>query len=233
MLATHPETFEIMNKNNVDLFHGTKVSTLPSIMKYGLNSFDSLNQRDVTVSTGEKFSRGRGRPFISLTNDLDTAIDYSSLDASNQEIQPFGVVIGMSSEDIKHLKNRSINTACIELAVLDDIPIEYIKTISVPESKVQFVRKLINNDRIIVTPMDLDVDKRFYGWNEEELHFSEEIFNEIMEGKKQYEQVFEKKDIREIAEERNKTGILSVYEKIKNMIKDKGINKDNGKDSRS
>lgn len=136
----------------------------------------------------------------------------------------------MSSKDIKNLKNRSINTDCIELAVLDNIPIEYIKTIFVPETKVEFVRRLINNDKIVVAPMEIDVDKRFYGWDESQLLFSEEIFKETMEKKEQLESTFKKEDIKKLAEERKKSGIVSIYEKIKSFINSRG--KNNGKDSR-
>ncbi len=231
MLATYPETFDIMNKNHIDLFHGTKISALPTIMRDGLGSFDSLRQKGTTVLTGEEYSRKRGRPFISVTNDLDTAIDYSSLSVSGQKVQPFGIVIGMSSEDIKHLRHRSIKTDCIELAVFDNIPIEYIKMLAVPEDKVEFVRKLINNERIAVTPMELDVNKRFYGWDDlDQLIISEEAYIERMNDKKESKLTIGKDDMKELAEGRHKSGILRMYNKIKNMIISRG--KDNGKDSR-
>jgi len=36
LLATNPETFEMIDKNNINLFHGTNANALPNILKYGL-----------------------------------------------------------------------------------------------------------------------------------------------------------------------------------------------------
>lgn len=51
VLATYPETFEVLSENNIDLFHGTNINALPDILKYGMNSLQELSNKGITVST--------------------------------------------------------------------------------------------------------------------------------------------------------------------------------------
>ncbi len=90
LLATNPETFDMLTQNNINLFHGTNANALPSILKYGMQSVDGQSSKGIVTTTGEESSRiGGKRSFISFTDDLDIAIDYTSLtpqkDKSTQE----------------------------------------------------------------------------------------------------------------------------------------------------
>ena len=49
VLATNPETFEILSQNNINLFHGTNINALPNILIYGMNSFDELSKKGIAV----------------------------------------------------------------------------------------------------------------------------------------------------------------------------------------
>ena len=230
LLATYPETFEVVEKNNVDLFHGTRFSALPTIMKYGLDNYNKLIENNINVTTGEEWSRGlSGRKFVSLTDDLDTASGYSSFPEKNDAIKSFGVVLGMSSENIKKLRVRGIQSDCVEIGVFDNIPVQYIKMIGVPEDKVEFVQRLINNDTIKVLPMQLDVEKFFYGWNEYDLIFSQEDFEKAIETTKPKKQQFSKEQMEKLAKGREKSGIQHVFQKIKNLL---NRGKENGKNPR-
>lgn len=100
LLATNPETFDIMVNNNINLFHGTNANALSNILKYGMQSVDEQAKKDIVTSTGEEWSRiGGKRSFISFTDDLDTALDYASCYNSKANIyeQTFSILIGISS----------------------------------------------------------------------------------------------------------------------------------------
>ena len=77
LLAKHPETFNKMQKDNIILFHGTRIEALPGILKYGMNSLAESNKNDIDITTGERSTqRGDARTFISFTDHIGTALDY-------------------------------------------------------------------------------------------------------------------------------------------------------------
>lgn len=231
LLATRPETFELMVKNNVNLFHGTNINALPNILKYGMHSVEQLQRMGITVSTGEEWSRiNSTRDFISFTDNLRTAINYAQTHPSKDNLQQesFGVLIGISSKDIEQMRTISVHSSMPEIGIRDSVPLEYIKVIAVPESKVEFVRKLVNNDRIIVTP--IDIEERFY--NLESIAKTSGMEKELIKGKRQpkSEITFDSESVNKLAEKRKISGIRGIYEKIKKRIMSRG--KNNEKDSR-
>lgn len=117
MLATNPETFEILEKNNIDLFHGTNANALPTILKYGLNSLAELSEKGIPVLTGEEWSRvaGAERRFISFADSLTTATDYAiSKDSSEMS---FGVILGISSDNLEQLKTCMVQSSIPEIGI--------------------------------------------------------------------------------------------------------------------
>jgi hypothetical protein len=236
LLATNPETFELMVNNNVNLFHGTNSDALPNILKYGMNSVDELTKKGITVSTGEEWSRiGGKRNFISFSDDLDTASDYATLHSSkeNSEEASFSVVLGISSNDAKHMKSFRVPSDLPEIGIMNNVPLEYIKFIAVPKSKVEFVRKLVNDERIIVTSMDME-EKFFYiDPSLSEMFINSEKAQKLIERKNQSktEKTFDSKDVQKLAKERKFSGIQGIYRKIKELIKSRG--KVNEQDSRN
>lgn len=234
LLATNPETFDILTKNDINLFHGTNANTLPNILKYGMQSVDEQSSKGIVSSTGEEWSRiGGKRDFISFTDDIDTALDYSSItplkDTSTQE--SFGVLIGMSSNSLSQLKTCRVHSDLPELGILNNIPLEQIKTIAVPEDKVEFVRKIVGNNQIIVTP--ISIDEKFYYIDSEsgEISFDFEKIKQLAEEKKQTTRTtFNSNEIEEISKTRRISRIQSIYGKIKETIRNRG--KENGRDTR-
>ena len=234
LLATHPETFEILTQNDVNLFHGTNANALPNILKYGMQSVDEQSSKGIASSTGEEWSRiGGKRSFISFTDDIDTALDYASITPESDKFtqESFGVIIGISSNSLKELKTCRVHSDLPEVGIMDSIPLEHIKTIAVPEDKVEFVRKLVGNNEIIVTP--ISIDEKFYYVDSEfgEISFDTEKVKQLAEQKKQVTRTnFNSKGMAEISKTRKVSGVRSIYEKIKEVIKNRG--KENGKDTR-
>lgn len=227
LLATNPETFEIMASNNINLFHGTNANALPSILNYGMKSVDEQAGMGITTTTGEQWSRIQGkRSFVSFTDNIDTAIEYSALkpSSSNQKEMSFGVLIGISSEDIKQMKTCRVHSDTPEIGI-QEVPLEYIKFIAVPKSKVKFVSKLVNLDRTIVVPIELD--ERFYYIDDYEIYFDEQKANEITERRKRTGQSFGSEQVKKLAQGRKKSEIVDLYKKIKTMFNSKGKNNEN------
>jgi len=236
ILATHPETFDIMSKYNVNLFHGTNSNALPNILKYGMKSVDDLSEIGIEASTGEEWSRiGGKRNFISFTDDIDTSLDYASMHLSNDGAKdgPFGVLIGISAQDTKNMKTSRVRSDLPEVGIMNNVPLEYIKFIAVPESKVNFVRKLVNDDNIMVMP--LEIDERSYQIDLDcgEMFFDVEKTKELIEGKKQDEPTFNSESVEKLAKGRKLSGIKGIFEKLrqfKEKFNSKG--KNNERDSR-
>ena len=230
LLATNPETFEILAENNINLFHGTNSNALPNILNYGINSVDESLAKGITVSTGEQWSRIDGkRSFISFTDNLDTAIEYASIRPSEdkQKGTSFGVLIGISSDNIEQMRTCRVDSEKTEIGIKNNVPLEYIKFIAVPEDKVNFVRKLVNNEQIIVAPVN--INETFYYIDDWMIEFDAEKAKEIAEKKNQSEamKTFDSEEVKKLAEGRKKSGILNMYRKIKDKINIKGKNKEN------
>ena len=225
LLATNPETFNLLTQNNINLFHGTNANALPNILKYGMQSVDELSSKGIDVSTGEEWSRiGKKRDFISFTDDIDTALDYASLSPSKSNLneESFGILIGMSSNKLKQLQTCHISSDIPEIGVMGNIPLECISVIAVPENKVEFVRKLVNNPNIQVTP--ISIDEKFYYVDSEfgEISFDSEKAKQLSEKENKGKVQFHFKEIIDMSKTRKILDIRGIYEKIKEKIKNKG-----------
>lgn len=223
VIADNPETFDMLVQNNIDLYHGTNINALPSILKYGMNSLDESNRIGIEVSTGEEWSRVNGkRSFISFTDHLQVAKDYASLIPKNEENkQSIGVIIGISSNEIDDTQIIKVDSDLPEVGILDNIPVENIKFIAVQKDRVEFVKKLVDDKNIDVAAIE----------------FGMEIEKENNKYEKQSnDKKFDKQEIYDLAKGRTKSGILNLYNRIKEFVnRDKDKNKEGkkyGEDSR-
>ncbi|MBR2289204.1 MAG: hypothetical protein IJ867_00930 [Clostridia bacterium] len=229
LLATHPETFETLRENHINLFHGTNVNALPNILKYGMKSVDDQSAQGIETTTGETWSRfGGKRDYISVTDDIDTALDYSSKGNGQTD---FGVVIGISSDSLRKLRRCNVHSSLPELGIEGSIPLEHIKFLGVPEEKLEFVQKLVGDLPIKVAP--INIKERFYYINaEDEMIYieGEDKVNQYIEGKSSPQKRFNAKEIGEVAKTRKMSAIRKLYEKAKskilNMVRGDGDERD-------
>lgn len=162
VLIRNPETFAFFEQNNINIFHGTNANSLPSIIKYGICSHKMLDEHGVPVVTGETFNMGgESREFISFTDDLDTAIDYSTKSSKANNQLSFGMVIGISESQMAASNIVTVLSDKPEIGVLNSFPLEAISCICVPNDKVTFVKKLLINSSITVLGMQ-DIDEKLY-----------------------------------------------------------------------
>ena len=181
-LVTNPNTFDELGKNNVIYYHGTSSMALPSILKYGLNSYDKSITDGLNIRTGEEWSRNRGRDFVSFTDVLDVAIDYAIV---NSNENAFPVVVGTSLDNIRKTYRKPVSSELPEIGVKNHFPKELISCILVPADKVSMVKEMVG-DGIKVLPADLREEK-FYSVDLDsfQIYVDDNRYNELI-GKSGY-----------------------------------------------
>lgn len=221
-LVQNPEAFDAMSRNNTNLFHGTKIDALPGILKYGINSLAKSVNEGIDVNTGEVWSRipGKNRAFISVTDSISVGLKYASLNSLNEENKDnsFGVLIGVRTEALDELDAFSIDSDVLEIGIMDHIPLEHIKVLTVPKEKVDYVKKLVGEREIEVVGADMDYS--FYRMSRvEKIQY-------LMNSEKTQQsavQEYEQEDMQKNA----KTGKLSRIMKLLDNIKERFSRKDN------
>lgn len=161
LLIRNPESFEELVNNKIMYFHGTNANALPGICKYGMNSFDKLQEEGVEVSTGEVWSRYGGRDFISFTDVLDIAEMYSGFSSKKDNDLSFPIVFGTTKEDILTSRRVNVHSDIPEVGIKGHFPKESIRCVMVPSDKINIVKKIVGPEMKVLA-MD-DVDNRFYG----------------------------------------------------------------------
>lgn len=190
LLIKNPKTFDILVQNKVNLFHGTNANALFSILKYSLTSIKQAEKEGINILTGEKWSRlSKPRSFVSFTDILDIAEDYSSIysEEKNDKLS-FEVIIGTTAKDVISAGKCYVGSDVPEVGVNNSFPKESIRVICVPSDKVNFVKQLISNDEIKVVAID-GINEKFYYIDNCSVAISydkyEEIKNNIQVQKKQ------------------------------------------------
>ena len=232
MLATHPETFDLLAENNIDLFHGTASNALPHILKYGLQSVNTQVKRGSYPEGVEAWSRiAGGRDFISFTNVLNVALDYVEMNVDHPFAKhgTFGTVIGINSEALSPTKRCYVKSDVPEVGIVDELPLENFGVILVPESKVKFVQKLIGNLNISVGACD--IDDRFFNFDkyDESIYIDEEKFEQIQNRPKKESHIFAHHSLKELTESRKISDLFNLRKLFKNI--NKGKEHENSRDN--
>lgn len=181
LLVRNEETFDELVSKKVNLFHGTTSESLESILKYGMNSVDELEKQGIPITSGEKWSMiGGERSFISFTDVLDIADDYSETTEEEKSKSVFNVIIGTTVEEISKKQRCIISSSIPEVGVLSNLPVDSIKVIGVPSDKVDYVKGLVGDREIDVLAMD-DIEERFYLFDGLETTIYKDDFNKLKE----------------------------------------------------
>ena len=180
LFLKNPDTFDFFVQNKINLFHGTNANALPSILKYGLNSVYESEKNGICVSTGEKITRMFGiRDFVSFTDVLDIANNYSMLSPeSGHKNLSFEVIIGTTVDDVYETGRIYVPSSVVEVGVENKLPLENIKVIGVPSSKVNFVKKLVGDKGIEVFPID-GIRDRFFFIHNNGIEIYYDLYNDL------------------------------------------------------
>ena len=227
LLINNPDTFEELAQNNINLFHGTKGSALPSIAKYGLNSLAKSEEQGIHVSTGEIGSQAvQKRTFVSFTDVLDIAENYSMLPEENDNLS-FEVIIGTTKEDVSNAGKVNINSAEVEVGVLNNLKTDLIKVICVPSDKVNLVKKIIDNQNIKVLAID-NICNKFYFIDGllYSIDVNVEKYNKFQDNLNNSTKKFDLHQIKALVLERPLLNIKKQLDKIKSTISKDDVDSD-------
>ena len=229
LLLQNPQMIETIEKSKGCFFHGTNANALPSILKYGINSVDKSVENNISVTTGEEWSRINGkRNFVSLTDCLDVALSYADMNPNNNgltnELLNFGVLIGTSFENMDDVRTCKVDSDISEIGVVGNLSANHIKFLAVPDDKVEFVKKMIGERDIDVVSMDIR-DMFFNNNFVEKLNMLEQNKENRDTLHSTYPTYF-KDDIRPVVNERKHSGIRGFIETLKakwKSVDDKNI----------
>lgn len=229
LLISQPDTFNFFVENNINIFHGTNANALPGILKYGINSFDKLEEQNISVLTGEEWSRRFvGRDFISFTDVFEIASAYSSKCCSLDNYLAFGVIIGTTEEEMNNnnLEIIRVSSDISEIGVMNYFPLKGIKCICVPEDKISFVKRMVNDDKIKVLGLP-DIHSKFYFWNYGfgdvifKKNLYEDYLKEYMQNKNlKTEEKFREEDVKDIATSRKFSGMKKMIDLILKILRE-------------
>ena len=224
LISQYPETFKCLKDNRIALFHGTSSLALPGILRSGLKSFGKLKKDEEQILTGETWSRKyregeKSANFVSMSDDIETILGYS-MNYRTKGDGKFGVVIGINDEALQKLKIYSVSSVEIEVGIKDQIPLELISFIGVPEDKVELVKKMVGDKPILVMPMPLDINNKFYVIDDNEgfATIIPEIVERVLKGKKDKSPVFKEESYENLAKRQHFKGLLDALSTLKNMF---------------
>lgn len=219
LLIDSPDVFDYISHNNINLFHGTNSNALPTILKYGLNSVNDQKRKGIHNCTGEEWSRENGeRNYVSFTDVLDTAIDYSTMMPENNDLSSFSVIIGTCTDDVRKIGIVPVVSALPEIGTRGVLDSNSIKIICVPDDKVSFVKRLVGDRKIKVMGFS-GINDRFYYFDDLYLlefysTLIDEYKNKVLKKNK-----FKNEEVAEVAASRSFDRILNIVNKISSFFK--------------
>ena len=122
LFLSNPDTFKLMCKKKINLFHGTNGTALSGITENGLMNIYDLNQSGYDVQTGEKWSRidGKHRSFVSFADILDTSTGYATISPSEGVIgsnMDFPILVGITTDTANYSGVVSVHSDLSEVGV--------------------------------------------------------------------------------------------------------------------
>lgn len=188
-MALHNENlFLYLVNNGINIFHGTEVGALQTILSNGLMSSTQLSENGFHLSTGEENNKNNilglqdeKRTFVSLTDNFDIAatkyaqfpfdesIEYSKelfgKDIRSDENIP--ILICFNGNDIKQKYSESlvnVKSDLTEIGINSSISPSDIKCIITSYDKIEYVKSIASQYGISVLGYDNNdkYEKRFY-----------------------------------------------------------------------
>ena len=171
------ELFLYLVNNELNVFHGTKMDALETILSKGLFSSYELSKSGIQLKTGEErivhetFGKsGEKRNFISLTDDFDTSALYAGFPYEEQSEyykRYYGkdlksdvdipIIICFKGRDIKQKYAESliwVKSTCNEIAIDSSISPSDIKCIITSYDKIDYVKSIVSKYGIDVLGYD-------------------------------------------------------------------------------
>ncbi len=177
-MVLHDENlFLYLANNSLNVFHGTGIDALETILSKGLISSSELNENGIQLKTGEEYKKSNilginddKRGFVSLTDEFDiAATTYAGFPYEEQSEfakQQFGkdlsnddipIIICFNGNDIKQKYNDSLITVksdVTEIGLSSSINPSDIKCIITSYDKMEYVKSIASKYGIDVLGYD-------------------------------------------------------------------------------
>lgn len=179
--------FFYLANNGLNVFHGTKIDALQTILSKGLFCSSKLSENEIQLRTGEEQEMTKSiggnaekRNFISLTDDFDTSALYAGFpyeeqteyvkkyygkDLTSDEDVP--IIICFNGTNIEQKYGEplvTVKSTCNEIGINSSINPSDIKCIITSYDKMEYVKSITSKFRIDVLGYDHNdkFEKRFY-----------------------------------------------------------------------
>lgn len=219
LIIRNPKTFEQIVNNKIIYFHGTNANALPGIIKYGINSVDKSMELGLELTTGEQWSRiGGRRDFVSFTDVLDLAGEYSAISPKIETELSFPIIFGTTKENILSSRLITVKSDLQEVGVKGGFPKELIDCIMVPSNKINIITKMVDPG-MLVLPMD-EMQERFYSVYQDgalSIFIDEEKYEKLLNNN--FDNEVELKGVKESVLSRKIRKVKSQMVKLGNVIK--------------
>lgn len=185
MILFDENLFYNLANNGLNVFHGTKIDALETILSKGLFSSSELNEKEIELKTGEEYAMRNNpkyseydyknnlpkRGFISLTDDFTTSAQYA--DFRYEELDEYSInrgkiirrdknipiILCFNGTDIKQEHGKSlvnVKSDCNEIGVTESINSSDIKCIITSYDKMDYVKSLASKYGIDVLGYDFN-----------------------------------------------------------------------------
>ncbi len=107
---------------------------------------------------------------------------------------------------------------CQKFGIRNEVPLDFISFIGVPEDKVEAVKKMVGQKNIAVMPMPLNMDEKFYVTNDDGSAYIDYIkLKSMLENGKNKNKVFDMSAFKKLAEKLNIHDLKNALLSLKNL----------------
>ncbi len=173
MILYDENLFFYLANHGLNVFHGTKIDALPTILSNGLFSSAKINENGIKLATGEEYTMNKflnvnteKRNFVSLTDSFNTSASYAGFPYEEQteyakkyygedleSHEDIPIIICFSGTDIEQKYKESltmVDSTCNEIAINSTIDPADIKCIITTYDKIEYVKSLVAKYKIDV-----------------------------------------------------------------------------------
>lgn len=205
MILHYENLFFYLVNNGINVFHGTKIGALETILNKGLMSSTQLNENEIQLNSGEENMKknifglqDEKRTFVSLTDDLSVATQYSNMGGNQNQIseQNIPIIICFNGNEIKEKYFKSfvyVSSDFAEIPITSSINPSDIKCVITSYDKIEYVKSVVSQYGVDVLGFDSNNNfkKQFIG-DTKESKFYNIINNTVEVDEKEFERTKER-----------------------------------------
>ncbi len=166
MILHDENLFHYLVNNGINVFHGTKIGALETILNKGLMSSTQLNENGIQLNSGEENMKknifglqDEKRTFVSLTDDLSVATRYSNIGGNPNQISDknIPIIICFNGNEIKEKYFKPfvyVSSDFAEIPITSSINPSDIKCVITSYDKIEYVKSVVSQYGVDVLGFD-------------------------------------------------------------------------------